>query len=429
MDLGLVIIFSIPPLFYGQELIQANLIWRHGDRSSRHTYPNDPYKDVWKDGSMQLTEQGMAQEYNLGIFLRSKYGHLLSKKYREGEIYFQSTDIDRALMSAQCVAAGLYSPDNVTKWNGIVSPWRPFPVHSLETENDWLHLIYQDPPKQCPEFDKLLKQIRVSSEWYLETDKAYADFFKNITKHTGSEQEPYNIDNIVAVYDNLFCLKSNGYKLPDWVDSQTMETLTYLVGVNQGLEFSDYEMKYTKTLSKMRAGVILSHMITNMEKKMSGETNYFVIGYSAHDSSVGPLLTSLGAFNWKRPPYASCVMIDLYKNDDGSYFVEFWYRNDSKHDPYPLSFYECGHKCNYEEFMKVSAEVVTDDSTPSLCGIQTKKLCSDLAVPIGILVSILGLSVTMSLCLCVIRKRKNDRSRTMAYSSLPMQSNEDEFDL
>lgn len=426
MDLGLVIIFSFTPLLCGKELIQANLLWRHGDRSSRSTYPNDPYKNVWKDGSMQLTERGMAQEYDLGIFLRSKYGHLLSGKYREGEIYLQSTNIDRTLMSAQCVAAGLYSPNNVTKWNGILSPWRPFPVHSRETDRDWLYQIYQDPSKQCPEFDKLIKQIRVSSDWYLETDKTYAEFFQSITKHTGS---PFTIDNIGSLYDNLFCLKSNGYKLPSWVDSQIMETLINLSGVLQGLGFSDYEMKYTKTLSKMRAGVILSHMITNMEKRLNGDTGYYVVGYSGHDSSVIPLLTSLGAFNWKQPPYASCVMIDLYKNDDGSHFVEFWYRNDSKHDPYPLSFYECGHKCDYEVFKKISAEVVTDENTPTLCGLRSKSSCSDVAVPIGILVSLLGFSIALSLCLCIIRKRKNDRSRTMAYSLLPMQTNEDKFDL
>lgn len=412
------LVLSTQMVANGQELIQANLVWRHGDRSSRHTYPTDPYKDVWKDGSMQLTEQGMSQEFGLGLFLRSKYGHLLSEKYREGEIFIQSTNIDRTIMSAQCVAAGLYAPNNITKWKGIFSPWRPFPVHTGGGE--WLHQMYQDPGHGCPEYDKLMRKIRVSSAWYAESDTKYAEFFKNITKYTGSQNE-YTVDTITGLYDNLFCLKSNGYKLPDWVDGDSMETLTHLVNIKQGLIYSDYEKKYSKTLSKMRAGIILSHMLENMEKRIRGETKYFLVGYSAHDVSVCALLSSMGAYNWLIPPYASCAMIDLYREKDGSYFVKFSYRNDSNSDPYPFSFYDCGHTCSYEMFKSVAAGVVTDGDTPRSCGIyKDNKSCSDIAVPLGILVTILGLCIAVSLCFCVARKRKSVRSNDVQYSPLPM---------
>lgn len=402
-----------------QELIQANLIWRHGDRSSRHTYPNDPYKHIWKDGSMQLTEAGKAREYDLGIFLRSKYGHLLSEKYREGEVYIQSTDIDRTLMSAQCVAAGLYSPKNVTKWNGIYSPWQSFPVHSEDTANDWLYQINQDPIKGCPEFDTLKKKIRVSSSWYANTEREYREFFNSMTNYTGAET-PYTVDNIGMLYDNLFCLRSTGYKLPSWADDKVMNTLIYLAGFLQGLEYTDYEMQYTKTLSKMRAGIVLANMIENMEKRIRSETNFTIVGYSAHDSSVGPLLTSMGAFNWIVPPYASCVILDLYRNKDGGYFVEFWYRNDSNHDPYPLSFYECGQKCDFDKFKEVAASVVTDDSTPKLCGIEENKSCSDYAIPVGILISILGFTCVVAVCSCAARKRKSIERRDIEYRPLSL---------
>lgn len=361
----------ILPHIPAKRLIQGNIIWRHGDRSSGHTYPNDPYKGFWKNGPYQLTERGMAQAYDLGIYLRGKYGHLLSDRYHANEIYVRTTDRDRTKMTAQCVMAGLYSPRKYNTWQSKSTPWIPFPLHSKEMSYDWLIQVQQDPEEDCPKCDIMLADIHKSSDAYAKTISTYSSFFEKIQKLTGNDT-PYNIYTILNIFDNLNCLRENGHLLPDWVDGTVMKTLEDLAGISIGARFVDLEGAYSKTLSKMRNGIILEKMVDNMKKRIKLETELSLVGYSAHDSTVTPLLVSLGAYNWILPPYASCVMIDLHENAENDYSVEFWYRNDSTKDPYPLSFYDCGQKCSFEKFLKVASTVMTDETTPHRCGILKK---------------------------------------------------------
>lgn len=358
-------------LVTAKKLLQGNLIWRHGDRSSGHTYPNDPYKGFWKNGPYQLTERGMSQAYDLGIYLRGKYGHLLSDGYRVNEVYVKTTDLDRTKMTAQCVMAGLYSPKKYSTWQSKTTPWIPFPLHSTEMSHDWLIQVQQDPEEDCPKCDILLADIHKSSKGYAKIIATYSSFFENIQKLTGSGT-PYNIYSILNIFDNLNCLRENGHLLPDWVDDSIMKTLEDLAGISIGARFVDVEGAYSKTLSKMRNGIILEKMVDNMKKRINHETELSLVGYSAHDSTVTPLLVSLGTYNWILPPYASCVMIDLYETAENDYSVELWYRNDSTKDPYPLSFYGCGQKCSFEKFLAVASTVITDDTTPLMCGVLKK---------------------------------------------------------
>uniref|UniRef100_H2ZM94 acid phosphatase n=1 Tax=Ciona savignyi TaxID=51511 RepID=H2ZM94_CIOSA len=115
------------------ELIFANLIWRHGARSPVRSYPTNPYnnKPVWPQGFGQLTQVGMRQEYALGRYFRERYKHLLSSQYNRSEIYIRSTDYDRTLMSAQSNMAGLFPPEGRQQWNGSSTNWQPIPIHTV----------------------------------------------------------------------------------------------------------------------------------------------------------------------------------------------------------------------------------------------------------------------------------------------------------
>lgn len=87
---------------------------RHGNRSPKHTYETDPYNDIsfWPDGFNQLTEVGKQQTYELGHFLRRRYGELLGSDDVVQNVSIQSASEDRCLMSAQCAAAGLFQQNN-----------------------------------------------------------------------------------------------------------------------------------------------------------------------------------------------------------------------------------------------------------------------------------------------------------------------------
>jgi len=65
------------------------VIYRHGDRTPVSPYPTDPWKDRsnWPVGFGQLTPRGKMMQYNLGKYLRNRYGNLLSEQYDEKAIY------------------------------------------------------------------------------------------------------------------------------------------------------------------------------------------------------------------------------------------------------------------------------------------------------------------------------------------------------
>lgn len=69
--------------------------------------------------------------------MRRRYDPLISVKYSPKDIYIQSTDFDRTIMSAQACLAGLYPPTDEEKWNDDLM-WHPIPVHSIPRQMDYV---------------------------------------------------------------------------------------------------------------------------------------------------------------------------------------------------------------------------------------------------------------------------------------------------
>ncbi|XP_076284181.1 testicular acid phosphatase homolog [Lasioglossum baleicum] len=109
---------------------QTIFVFRHGDRTPTETYPTDPYREYnWEDGLGALTKNGLRRMYNVGQWIREKYGSVIGGKYESRLSLVRSSYADRCLMSAQALLAGLYPPtSDQTFVEGL--NWRPVPVHS-----------------------------------------------------------------------------------------------------------------------------------------------------------------------------------------------------------------------------------------------------------------------------------------------------------
>ena len=75
-------------------------------------------------------------EYELGQYIRLRYDGFIGKTYKPREVYVESSDTERTMMSALCVAAGFYPVDkNDAEWYLPVN-WQPVSVHTVPQHID-----------------------------------------------------------------------------------------------------------------------------------------------------------------------------------------------------------------------------------------------------------------------------------------------------
>lgn len=134
---------------------------RHGDRTPVATFPADSNNDNpsnWPQGLGQLTNLGKLQCFELGQFIRQRYGQrLIPSTYSDNDIYIRSTDVERVLASANDLLAGLYPPaTDEHAWNTCL-PWQPIAVHTVPSDEEWL--IFGDVPKTCARLMQLMESV------------------------------------------------------------------------------------------------------------------------------------------------------------------------------------------------------------------------------------------------------------------------------
>jgi len=67
-------------------------------------------------------------------------------------------------------------------------------------------------------------------------------------------------------------------------------------------------------MQRLRIGPLLKDIVHKMKRKVNGSEGRKMFLYSAHDTTVASLLNTLEVFNDMPPPYASAVIMELWKN-------------------------------------------------------------------------------------------------------------------
>lgn len=185
-------------------------LYRHGDRTPAFPYPTDPYADLsfWPVPWGALTKRGRQQHFELGQWLRQRYGNvLLSEQYSPDEINVRSTDVERTLESAEANLAGLYPPSGYQKWNDNLA-WQPIPVHTVEAERDWL--IGGSVPTPCPVYDNALSSLDTTREFFnlYKNSKPLMDYLK---LHSGMPIDATlrGLSYVLLIRDTLFIQSVN----------------------------------------------------------------------------------------------------------------------------------------------------------------------------------------------------------------------------
>ncbi|XP_036287372.1 prostatic acid phosphatase isoform X4 [Pipistrellus kuhlii] len=311
----------------------------------------------WRDpgvGAKELkfvTLMGMEQHYELGEYIRKRYGKFLNESYKHQQVYVRSTDIDRTLMSAMTNLAALFPPDGISLWNPNL-PWQPIPVHTVPLMEDRLLFL---PFKNCPRFQELESET-LKSEEFQKRLQPYKDFIETLPKLSGYHgKDLFRIWS--KVYDPLFCESVHNFTLPSWA---TADTMTKLKELSELSLLSLYGIHKQKEKSRLQGGVLVGEILNHIKSATQPWNLRKLIMYSAHDTTISGLQMALDVFNGILPPYASCHIMELYL-EKGDYFVEMYYRNETNHEPYPLTLPGCTPSCPLMKFAELVAPVIPQD--------------------------------------------------------------------
>ncbi|XP_046672861.1 prostatic acid phosphatase-like [Homalodisca vitripennis] len=334
------------------QVVFSHILFRHGDRMPLEFYPTDPYQDAsnWPNKIAQLTDVGRVQEFELGRWLRLRYNDLVSDRYDPDEIFIQSSDVDRTLMSAQCAMAGLYHPTMRESWHPALT-WQSVPVHTVPVQADYLLGASSTYP--CPAFKAELERASKLPEVQALQEK-FADLYDYVSNHTGREVRDF--PNALKVYDELALEEQHNIPLPNWARS------IYPEPIKEAGLYSFVLPTWTPLLQRLKIGSLLKEMAEHFRAKSAGtlSPNRRLWVYSAHDATISAFLNTFKAFEIHFPPYASCVLLEL-RLIDQDYFVTLFYRNSTVSEPLLLTMKSCSAVCPLEQFLTLIQPLLPED--------------------------------------------------------------------
>lgn len=139
----------------------------------------------------------MEQHYELGKWLRMRYGNeLLSGRYTKDDIYIQSTDVDRTLMSALANLAGLFTPVPDQRWNPNLM-WQPIPVHTTPEHLDNVLAA----KRYCATYDYEMKKY-LNSDEVKKLNLRFRPLYDYLTEKSGKTVNTF--DAVLNLYNTLF---------------------------------------------------------------------------------------------------------------------------------------------------------------------------------------------------------------------------------
>ncbi|CAG9820084.1 unnamed protein product [Phaedon cochleariae] len=333
----------------GKTLQFVHVVMRHGVRTPASTYPNDPYinNSFYPTGWGQITNEGKMQLFNVGKYLRERYGSFLGNHYSPEEYYTQSTGVDRTKVSMQLVNAGLWPPQGDQRWGPL--DWQPVPITAEKLEEDMLLLVRKPCPQYHIEKQRIMKSPEVQNMF-----KQYETLFKELTNITG--QNTTDFDGVQDIYSTLLAEERSNLTLPEWTKGYYPDKMYYPTVKSFVLNaFNDKMNRYI-------GGVLLKKLIEDWSAKAAGTIKPSArkaILYGGHDGTIVNLLSTLKVWDEQFPGYAITILFELYKdNATSDYGVEIYLRNSTEVPPFKLTIPGCDSFCPLTKLKELTKNVI-----------------------------------------------------------------------
>jgi hypothetical protein len=343
----------------GREIKQVQFIHRHGDRTPLYEIPYDPIDWVKQLGvdMGELTGTGMNQTYELGLFLHEKYvlNHsLVNPNNSAAEVYVRSTTVDRTIMSATFLQQGLFL--GATRFDDINNQNITLPIIApivmVPKQDNLLQGV-----ETCPLYtNTLVPQVQASQEWK-DKENSLKDFFKWLEDETGFQN--IKLSNFTHVADPVFIQNLHScLHLPD-VAAQ----LTEIIDIKDWAETQEKLVggRYTGGPFLYSVGSAMDLVVKNDSSAKK------LVHHSAHDTTLMTVLAALKLLDSypRVPDYATAIVFELWKEDNGTFTVNGYIRNGVYRNTSVLAIPSA-----YNDFQQLVAEMgISDQDWCSQCNV------------------------------------------------------------
>ncbi|RWS21710.1 prostatic acid phosphatase-like protein [Leptotrombidium deliense] len=169
-----------------------------------------------------IFQEGKNRMYSVGSFMRKRYVHFMTNNTQE--LLIKSLNLDRCLVSAELVAAGMYPPSGKFVWNKNVN-WQPFAIHLISPQVATMGVA-------CPDDKEKIETLVQNDKCSLKICNKLLNYF------TAKNYTNLNCSNLYYISSAFSKIQNAGYQLPNIINEQIFEYL------------KEYESQETKLCGK-----------------------------------------------------------------------------------------------------------------------------------------------------------------------------------
>ncbi|XP_029434206.1 lysophosphatidic acid phosphatase type 6 isoform X4 [Rhinatrema bivittatum] len=297
----------------------------------------------------QLTTVGMQQMFELGARLRRTYVEefgFLSPSLNPAEVFVRSTNIVRNLESTRCLLAGLFQQQ---QQNG------PVAILTCDLNTEILFPNYHG----CLG----LKHLSSNKMLHAYSQPEISEELQKLQQKMGLEEEKIKEVDFFLLLDNLLAEEAHGLAgslvLKDMlqqIEQRAIDIIFYVLEPDE------------REVLQLSVGPFLYILQDNMLQTANGSSattkSRKLFLYAVHDTTLIPLLTALGIFDNKWPPYAADLVLELYQHQYSKmWFVRLCYKGEEQ------VLKGCRTAlCTLDEFLnRISAYALSPDEYSTLC--------------------------------------------------------------
>ena len=323
---------------FGDKLCMVIELFRHGARGPDKKL--DYFTNItWPvpEEYGELTRIGIRQHYLLGRYIKAKYvdTNFISSTYNSSQVYAQSTDMNRTLLSAYYQLAGIFNNPQILSDSQLINAhpptdinqdvqnllgnmatangYSPFIIHSMNRATD----IAFSPTDACPRYNAMYSQSPETQQFIDFVNNEYTKystyFINYYSLDAATVNKPKNAkpfaDNILSAYYN--------YMLPADINVTAVEGITMCHSI-----LLNFSASGNITALILSSSNLLSMLHTNMSSKIEEVISGIITSpslrlYAMHDTNLAPLINIFGITYPQSPTilFASNLFFELTSID------------------------------------------------------------------------------------------------------------------